>query len=703
MLTSLTADNPVMSPQWPEDTSQRRQRPDHLSVTSLYTNASTLADSTISFGSTWTGDNGEDRLRFSHFPQPPATLPDASLRSEFDTPPHTPRQDTFDRSSLTSTPRAAVFPNFVFGSPRPKIAIQTTAPLVARAKNSSGAQNLVSPQFVSSPSSGLPESSDHSTLRDEPRFPERAPYSPASKQRGGPSAKPLSSAASAVSYDWNDGSSVVSVNSREERLLSTSFITSLLTEVVDHQGNSYNAWERATETVENSGTRDLNSKLSLSSPQRQPGRERNDHSEHDAPVYSSFPQHTRSTSSSAPPLYSPDHSQPSPSAGHPPKSLFPGHQTSAQEVVRDDPRATVISPRPSAEYSDMTHSEEVIQSAVRTTALSWSRNASGPSIVGVAPAYTLRSLPSVRSTVNADGLPSVPAPTPPPPHMPDMPQSVTDYTHTSSEGIEQLDREYQQMFLKTGDYSGEQVPYSPALASTAGTYNNFDDVLRVRPSPRRRKSAHSTKSFVSSLMSHISIRGPVSIPKMAWLHQRPLPPLPRALNVPHGVPYDEETRKYEEGIPLPQLMKRAGVLEHRLDPANHSVITEGSLYGPEKRLIRSDFASYASSYDAHGKSSQLEVSDNKLTHSTRGPWSRLRNRHKSEGGTHTLHSPVAKIKPFRTKKVRVIICAVVSVVLVVVGITAGLLLSKKKGHPLLQCQGNSTGAACDLGKTHGYG
>ncbi|KAH9486838.1 hypothetical protein JR316_0000903 [Psilocybe cubensis] len=146
------------------------QGPRHVSGASLDTNASGIAESTISLG-------------LSRFPEPPSSIPSTPLRTNFE---------------------AASPSRIAFGSP----SLSPISPLRRAPPPPPPPRVPVIPSTDPSPSlDPITASSSH-------------PVSLASQ--------PASSSASAV--DWNDGASSIGLDAAEDRLLPTSFITSLLQE-----------------------------------------------------------------------------------------------------------------------------------------------------------------------------------------------------------------------------------------------------------------------------------------------------------------------------------------------------------------------------------------------------------------------------------------------------------------------------------------
>ncbi|KAG6832433.1 hypothetical protein H0H92_001479, partial [Tricholoma furcatifolium] len=142
----------------------------HVAARSQDTNASGIAESTISF---------------SQFPQPPASIPSTPILSEF---------GSGSPSRLNFSPRGTPL-----GSRKP----------------------LPVPGSSNAPSYSFPPKNKASGSNLSARLENSATHSPILHQQPAPPLSP---------YDWHDGSSSIGMDATEDRLLSTSFITSLLQE-----------------------------------------------------------------------------------------------------------------------------------------------------------------------------------------------------------------------------------------------------------------------------------------------------------------------------------------------------------------------------------------------------------------------------------------------------------------------------------------
>lgn len=249
--------------------------PRHRAHLSLNTSASGVADSTISYNTFATGIT-EESLNLSQFPPPPVTLPSTPVAERFlptpsshstfrvPSPPRahpgidqgqpSPAQSTFtitanaysgvagvdqgqpspSWTTYTVTARSQshasrpasppVRPGFVLDRDHPSPTLSTftiTAPLTvstAPLYPAADVQPIVFPSHrdfsddgYSSRGHGKPESQQNFDHRAESQSP-----------------TPLLTDGKLSPFDWHEGSSILSVDPAEERMLSTSFITSLL-------------------------------------------------------------------------------------------------------------------------------------------------------------------------------------------------------------------------------------------------------------------------------------------------------------------------------------------------------------------------------------------------------------------------------------------------------------------------------------------
>ncbi|KAI9460983.1 hypothetical protein BJY52DRAFT_243011 [Lactarius psammicola] len=194
----------------------------HRSRASLGTSASGIADSTISFTTYATGIT-DGSLCLSQFPPPPVELPISPITERFLA---SPARSTFTitapRLSAPSTERGLPSParsTFTVASRRSvgPSTFTVTAPAPATLRGLT-ASTVPQPSGLSREvvDDGFPPDHDiNHPQRPDPRARSRSPTS-------------LVRAGKLSPYDWHEGSSIISVDPSEERMLSTSFITGLL-------------------------------------------------------------------------------------------------------------------------------------------------------------------------------------------------------------------------------------------------------------------------------------------------------------------------------------------------------------------------------------------------------------------------------------------------------------------------------------------
>ncbi|KAF8168004.1 hypothetical protein B0H34DRAFT_41501 [Crassisporium funariophilum] len=364
----------------------------HYSAASLDTNASGLAESTISLG-------------LSRFPEPPSSIPSTPLRSEFGGGTPTPTRTTFN------------IPSAQHYSP-----LRKTTPLAGPSNTSTSFTHFANrgPSFNPIPAS------TSSTLHT------------------GVATQPSTSSQALSPYDWHDGASSIDVDAREDRLLPTSFITSLLQENKDSRTSQRTSY--ASDAI--SG---------ISEMTYPPIRNQSDADNMISARYSSgrvLPYHIPQDSRQPPSSYS--------------QVAKPSNRTSGD--------------------SETLHSSQEYPPIIGTASLSQGVRVPGASVVGVAPA-TLRTF-SVSGTSNASS------------------GMDTDTLRSTDKVFQRrLSTTFEAGNELTVDYKSFD-PYSPALPSTAGTRGRFfRESLRPDPefrnSSHSNKSAAPT--FISRI-SGISLR-----------------------------------------------------------------------------------------------------------------------------------------------------------------------------------------------------
>lgn len=665
----------------PESSGPSQKRPTHLSVASSGTNASGIAESTLSYASDFT---------VSQFPVPPQT-PDGSSA--------TPTTPTLAHHYPPAIPDYGTPTHFEFGTPpssrsgsrarsntESQPGVDRTASDYRSTKSgvSSSTQKTERPDVpplqiakplktngrlpgVSSPSSTLVATA-HSWKRFSNGHP---PVSSIAFHKRPES--PASLVAESSIYNWSDSGSGISVNPSEERLLSTSFITSLLSQSPE---------PRLAPEKPSGKTK------SLPGSTIHTGRSRT----------SATTNSSKNTRKSAAPT---DTHQSFPA------SVSPSDLYTAEGLPSPDPRRTLmptadesrtISGRPSTEEnSEMLHATEgQLVSAVRTTSLAFPRGMSIARAVNVEPAYLVPAsnsrnsmgpseimIPSSTSARTSTSFASKP-----PSHTADTPQDVRMNRPFDAHGIPRVSEE-------------------DSMRPTAAEQDN-SPAYGAGPSRRSRlQRNNSLKSVVSSLVSRISHTSAAQRARyMAWLRNRPLPPLPPLPNPAPGLAEREDIKKSEEGIPLPMLVKRADMLRGKL---NSGFSRAGSL------LTDSDYrykegSNVAVEHYADGEYSQISGGTN--LHQRRSSLfsriSRMRNQH---GNSQWQDAPPVpplpnirslpssdSVKRRKRRRLGIIIACILIVLVIVIAIPVGVV-EHNKHHNSVVCNGNMTGAACTLDAT----
>jgi hypothetical protein len=627
---------PVMSQESPSAYSHSSPRRGHLS---LVTSASGVADSTISYNTYATGIT-EGSLNLSQFPPPPATLPSSpvverflpspSSHSTFAVPPPPHAYPGIDQGQAspaqsTFTITAGAYSGVDQGQASPS---WSTFTVPARAQNhaSRSASPNVRPGLMldrglPSPAlstftitSPLPVSTAplYTAADAQPiLFPPNREFSDdgySSRGHGKPeSPTPLLMDGKLSPYDWHEGSSILSVDIAEERMLSTSLITDLLS----------------------SNTPDK-------TPSPGDGSPRGLH----PPPSQADVSNLVSEMSYPPP--SSRHNEPVAGSGrflptsHPP--TLPGEGPNSR-INREN--------NTMASYSHGEHINTVRSKQGLTRRIS---------VVGISPA-TLRHMASETSV--SESL---------------HPRSQVTYGSTAPLGsypppafslaMDKMQTTDIQPSVGVPQHWSPERPVSPDFSSG-----------KKPVKPQRRASARSSRTVrthVSSLISSVGQRtARVARATMGWMRVKPLPPIP---TIPQTSIYQEqEHRRMEGAVPLPQLADRADRLVVMLDsghlPAN-SIIRQTSGFSSDKASLTGP------------RRLQGANSDKSLPKGPHSPWK-------------------FKLFPKRTidqsRKIKLFIGASVLALLVLIGIIVGVVVGHRHGQSM-RCSANRTGNKCSLGE-----
>ena len=617
--------------------------PRHRAHLSLVTRASGVADSTISYNTYATGIS-EGSLNLSQFPPPPATLPSSSPVVERFLP--SPSLSTFTvpvpprvypgidqrppspaRSTLTVT--ASVYSGVDQEHPSPSWSTYTFTPR-AQIHASRSATPTVRPGFVLdrdlpspalstftitpplpiSPAPPLPAADAQQIL-----FPSSREFSDdgcSSREHGKPErtqnfdtrAEPQSPTPSLMDgklspHDWHEGSSILSVDPAEERMLSTSLITDLL---------SSNTPDKIPSPGEGSP-------VGLHPPPSQAGVSNY--------VYEM----------SYPPL-SLRHNEPVAGPGrflptsHPP--AVPGEVPNSRIDRENDT------------MSSCSHDEHL--NIVRNTEGLTRRL----SVEGMASETSVSDslLPGSQVTCGST--------TPLNPYPPPAFSSAMNKLQTTAT----------QPPLGVSQHWTPERPLSPDFSSGKRPVKS-----------QRRASAHSSRtvrSHVSSLISSVGHRtARAARATMGWMRVKPLPPIP---TIPRNSIYEEQEHRRMEGtVPLPQLVDRADRLVVMLD--------SGHL--PQDTIIR------ATSRFSSDKASPISPRMLHSFNSDKGP----------PGGPHSpwKFKLFSKLTTNRSRKIKLFIGASVLALLVLIGIIVGVVVGRRHGDSE-SCPANRTGNTCSLGE-----
>ncbi|KAI0051664.1 hypothetical protein FA95DRAFT_1675697 [Auriscalpium vulgare] len=583
----------------------------HRSGGSLLTTASGIAASTISFNTYATGIT-EDSLRLSQFPPPPTTIPS----SPTDGVP-SPTRSTF---TITSAPG--------FVSPS---SYKPVSPLVPRRQNSES--STATAQTPSAPSSFRPHLSPAYTPLSARNVP-TPPSSPHSTSRSAPSSHPSRTLSP---YDWHEGSSSIAVDPTEERLLSTSFITDLLTSTGS---------PRTTEAM--------------------------------GGIYSVRDgQH----------MYQGDSSSLISEMTYPPTRVPP----SSPPAFRQDVMAGPSRPGPSSYAAGRsTYDNDTISSYESDARIVQGLHGLGRkvSVLGMAPA-TLRHMASEDTSIS-DSPMTLSSTVPLAPNRRVLSGGAYEVA---------VPEEVASAGLQVG--SSTQMLFSPAAPSSAGFRPSYQQSGTSFTREReRRASTQSNKTVKSHVSSFVSAVGQRSLraarQTFDWLRVKPLPPVPTIPNMSYL--QEQEYRRMESDVPLPDLAERAHRLGAMLDSGRlpHESVGSFSVIGNaiEKASPKLSGRTHANASHATGlhkpAGGRKRQSLTAIPSAENGLGSPSKARFKA---LSCFNIPLTK-----KQKIQLSVAAAVFALLTVIAVVVGIVVGHKHGHGI-SCPANFTGAACSLSAT----
>ncbi|KAF9569666.1 hypothetical protein CPC08DRAFT_677297 [Agrocybe pediades] len=421
----------------------------HISAASIDTNASGIAESTISLG-------------LGRFPEPPSSIPSTPIRSNFGN--NSPSRSTFGQSSLPAISAL----RRVLPQPQPS-EVATHSPL---SSNQSPSFDPLNPHLSASDPLTRPTTSTNTT-----------------------------------SIDWHNAASNLAVDAAEDRLLPTSFITTLL------QQNKELRRQRRT----SHGSDAFSGISEMTYPPPMSQYEPRANISNLVPAGSSH-RHTPGRALPSPPQYKPQESRPPPSA-------FPQNSKVANRMSGD---------------SETLHSAQGHSAIVRGPDSSRMRD---PSVVGIASAmlYGYSGSSQISSTQDSDTIRSM---------------DKGGYQNKLSPTYESGDEL---------DYKGHKIDPDFTTSPATDAHRRFLRENASRDPTASRNSLHSTRSTSASFMSRIS---GLSLRRIIpWRRVKPLPPVPLIPNI--SVAAENAHRKADDSTPLPELVNRAGLLQVMLDNGQH--------------------------------------------------------------------------------------------------------------------------------------
>jgi hypothetical protein len=603
------------------ESSQRTRSSRHRPQGSLVTSASGFADSTISFSTYATGIT-DGSLCLSQFPPPPTTFSASPAQSNF--------------TATSSTPIRMAFPSpaestFTVTAPVP-------ASAVSRVPSSIVQPGLIADQRMVSPARSTFPVAPQAPVSPIPAVPVAQPMPPAVNRNPSydslPSDKPgktvypqhsvprgkeesqqnltaLFMAGRLSPFDWHEGSSIISVDPAEERMLSTSFITGLLSSANPAKASGLTS---APQTPQAPYQAEVGTPVSeMSYP----------------------PSSPRYYERVAGPTH------------FPPPNMYPSR------YAEEEPEPSITC------ESEAVTSYEAHANLVQ----------SGPtklSVVGMSPATVhhfshTSSMPGFTHPQSPDTMTSKPYP-------PSVFSSVIG--RMQSLDIQPL------------------VPTSQPLTSAIPLDSELGASNKISAKLQRRGSVYSTRTVKSHVSSLISSAGQRTARAMRatkdWLRIKPLPPIPTIPNV--SLSQEQEHRRMEDAVPLPQLAERADRLKTML---NSGHLSRDSIDSSSSGLYSEKIPPLGT------RASGVQVA--------------LGGRRR-QSVAFGVPEPGVPDNPLKSKSlfkrpisrnavIKLRIAIVILVLLVIVGVVVGVVVGREHSRSS-KCPANRTGNTCSLSKSY---
>ncbi|KAK7694809.1 hypothetical protein QCA50_001997 [Cerrena zonata] len=230
-------------------------------------------------------------------------------------------------------------------------------------------------------------------------------------------------------------------------------------------------------------------------------------------------------------------------------------------------------------------------------------------------------------------------------------------------------------------------------------YSPGPSTPRERPKRERRQSAHSSKSYVSSLMTRLSHSTGErrSLKPAQWFRKKPLPPVPKLPDL--SIVQEAETRKQEASLPLPDLVNRAHTLQQMLDnghrPHQSQInVTLSAGMKPEYPSFQPDGFAGASNFG--GVRNSGAAAHRSFIRERRTRSQELRTTQWSPPDTPPLKTRFLATP--RKKKFWVIVGIVALLIVVAVAVSVGVAVGKNH-QPDPDCARGFTGNKCSLNAT----
>jgi hypothetical protein len=225
----------------------------------------------------------------------------------------------------------------------------------------------------------------------------------------------------------------------------------------------------------------------------------------------------------------------------------------------------------------------------------------------------------------------------------------------------------------------------------------------TEPHLHRNNSKSSKRSRRGSVLSSITKASSHAAKSFSWLTRRSLPPVPRS---PPRMPYEKELPNPDDDLTVPELAKRAAIMDHYLSvgelpytsPTSSPYLAPhayNSVHNTQRPIGRRSFQSVLSSFSNGGRAERIERNERERRFAGNSGFVSLPETQRES----IFRSRVSMGSSLSIHRKKVAIFVFLAVIIIAIAIPVGVVLGKRAQHrsSVALCAGGvMTGASCEL-------